>query len=174
MRTIPATIMATGILLITIAGAQAFAQNPPGNDSDVEVPAAPIPMTCRSQSNDSQVITDDAEFKKLLAKVDREYCSDARNLKIDFQKYSLIAVQIDADCRANVSLRVTKNAETKSYNVTVSEKYGGCRGTDLHNRWVLVEKLPAGYTVQFKIVSDRNRSEQQRQGKEKSGVLSLF
>jgi hypothetical protein len=148
-----AQLFVLAFLLVALPGTDSFAQNPDATQ-EVELTLIPIDSKCRSDFDKPQAINSEDELKALVNKHGRSDC-DAANLQIDFEKYTLLAVTIFADCHAWVHLRAVKNAEKKLYQVTVFEKYGGCRGMSLHNRWALVEKLPTGFTVEFKSVSDR-------------------
>lgn len=137
------------MVLCLILSAVAAAQNPAVNSQAVEVPITDVELGCRPQWRNPLIIGNDQALQKALDEGSTNYCKLDRNLKIDFEKYTLILLTEFADCQAMIDARVTKDTAKKLYVVTLEEKYGGCRGMTAHNFSFLVEKLPPGYSVQF-------------------------
>jgi hypothetical protein len=137
--------MATSLAVI-LAAAAALAQNPAAGQ--VEVPITGVSSKCKTMWLTPLIVNDQQAFEKVFD--EKAFgCEDDRKLKIDFQKYTFIALTKFADCQAMVSVRVTKNAEEKLYIVTVESKYGGCRAMTPHNRVFLLDKVPADYSIRF-------------------------
>jgi hypothetical protein len=124
-------------------------QNPAANLQEIEVPITDVELGCRPQWRHPLIIGDDQAMQKALDEGSTNYCRLNRNLKIDFQKYTLILLTEFADCQAMIHARVTKDTAKKLYVVTLEEKYGGCRGMTAHSFSFLVEKLPPDYSVHF-------------------------
>lgn len=143
-------LVAAAVLLT----AAAFAQNFAASEQDVAVPITEVSLECKTVWFEQLVINDQQALDKVLDKQRSVGCDDDKKLKIDFQKYTFIALTKFADCQAWVSVRVTKNTEKKLYVVIVESKYGGCRGMTPHNRTFLLEKVPSDYSVRFEKLRD--------------------
>src|SRR5882672_3432578 len=139
--------LAITLLAVPLA-ATTLSQNPAAGSS-VEVSYTSVTLKCKTMWFEPLVINDRKTLEETLDKQKSIGCVEDKRLTIDFQKYTLIALTKFADCNAMVSTRVTKNAETKEYIVTVESEYGGCRGMSPHNRAFLLEKMPADYSVRF-------------------------
>jgi len=129
--------------------AAATAQNPAINSQEIEVPIIEVELGCHPYWRDPLIIGNDQALQKALDQGSTNFCKLDRNLKIDFQKYTLILLTEFADCQAMIHARVTKYTARKLYVVTLEEKYGGCRGMTGHSFSFLVEKLPPDYSVRF-------------------------
>ena len=83
----------------------------------------------------------------------RESCLE--NLEnIDFDRFSLLGMNINSGyCRRPLELRhqVFKDDFNQKYllSITYKEPRGVCRAISSYDLWILVPKLPAGYTVDF-------------------------
>ena len=140
---------ATGTMLVAVLlAATASAQNPTNDSQGVEVPITGVSSTCKAEWFKPLVVNDQQAFEKVF---DEKVfgCKDDKKLKIDFQKYTFIALTKFADFQAMVGVRDTKNTEEKLYIVTVESKYGGCRAMTPHNRAFLLDKVPADYSIRF-------------------------
>jgi len=136
------------MLVAVLLAATASAQNPTNDSQGVEVPITGVASTCKAAWFKPLIVNDQEAFKKVFD--ERVFgCKDDKKIKIDFQKYTFIALTKFADCAAFVGVRVTKNTQEKLYIVTVESKYGGCRGMTPHNRPFLLDKVPADYSIRF-------------------------
>jgi hypothetical protein len=133
------------LVLIAVAAAQNLAVN----SQEVEVPITDVELGCHPEWRNPLIIGDNQALQKALGEGSTNYCKLDRNLKIDFQKYTLILLTEFADCQAMIYARVTKDTAKKLYVVTLEEKYGGCRGMTPHSFSFLIEKLPPDYSVHF-------------------------
>ena len=143
--------MVLSLVLIAVAAAQ----NPAVNSQENEVPITDVELGCHPYWRNPLIIGDNQALQKALDEGSTNYCKLNRNLKIDFQKYTLILLTEFADCQAMIHARVTKDTAKKLYVVTLEEKYGGCRGMTGHSFSFLIEKLPPDYSVHF---ADSKRS----------------
>ncbi|HBB98109.1 MAG TPA: hypothetical protein DC054_22220 [Blastocatellia bacterium] len=137
------------MVLSMVLIAAAAAQNPAADLQEVEVPTTDVEMGCHPEWRNPLIIGDNQALQKALDEGSTNYCKLDRNLKIAFQKYTLILLTEFADCQAMIHARVTKDTAKKLYVVTLEEKYGGCRGMTPHSFSFLVEKLPPDYSVHF-------------------------
>ena len=137
------------MVLSLVLSAAAATRNPGASLQEVEVPITDVELGCHPQWRNPLIIGDNQALQKAIGEGSTNYCKLDRNLKIDFQKYTLILLTEFADCQAMIHARVTKDMAKRLYVVTLEEKYGGCRGMTGHSFSFLVEKLPPDYSVQF-------------------------
>ena len=137
------------MVLSLILSAAAAAQNGAANSQEVEVPITDVELGCRPEWRKPLIIGDNQALRKALDEGSTNYCKLNRNLKIDFEKYTLILLTEFADCQAMIHARVMRDRAKKLYVVALEEKYGGCRGMTAHSFSFLVEKLPPDYSVHF-------------------------
>jgi hypothetical protein len=137
------------IIFSLVLIANAAAQQPSANLQEVEVPITDVELGCHPAWRNPLIIGDNQALQKALGEGSTNYCKLDGNLKIDFQKYTLILLTEFADCQAMIYARVTKDTAKKLYVVTLEEKYGGCRGMTAHSFSFLIEKLPPDYSVRF-------------------------
>jgi hypothetical protein len=126
-------------------------RNSPPHSQDTEVPIVKhLDLGhCASFWSDEVVINDQATFKKLIEENKSGQCENQKDVKIDFAKYTILGVNVFADCHTAISLKVIKHDKARVYEFIAREKYGGCRGMDVFSEFVLVEKLPENYSVKF-------------------------
>ena len=106
---------------------------------------------------DNFVIRTEAEFQVEIRKDARpDYCT--KNLeKIDFEKNSLLGININSGyCRipAGLEYKVVKEENNRKYIFKISyiDPQGSvCRALSSYNLWVLVPKIPDGFEVEFEI-----------------------
>lgn len=137
------------MVLSVVLIATAATDNPAANLQEVEVPITDVELGCHPEWRNPLIIGDNQALQKAIGEGSTNYCKLDRNLKIDFQKYTLILLTEFADCQAMIYPRVTKDPAKKLYVVTLEETYGGCRGMTPHSFSFLMEKLPPDYSVQF-------------------------
>jgi hypothetical protein len=103
-------------------------------------------------------VIDEEKFKKILA--DKECASLEKALKVDFTKHTLLAFGFGGDCFGSAKVKVFRHDAAKKYNVRIKNIWGGCRAAGSFQAWLLIEKIPAGYAVEFSYiqVNDRNAS----------------
>jgi hypothetical protein len=102
------------------------------------------------------IIGDQATFLKTVRNdASREFC--LKNLeKIDFDEHTLIGLELNTGyCETPVGLtsKAFRNDAEKRYIVKIGflEPNEPCRARSQYDFWLLVPKLPAGYTVKFDI-----------------------
>ena len=95
-------------------------------------------------------IVDEAGLKPLLG---RKACAEElRSLDIDFAKHTLIAWSARSDCHMRVRTRVFRSEIEKKYLVIINNIYGGCRAAGFRSGWIILDKIPAGYSLEMKEV----------------------
>lgn len=99
--------------------------------------------------NEDAVI-DEEKFKKILADKECSYLENA--LEVDFAKQTLIGFSIGGDCFMRTSTKVFRRDETKKYNVRIKNIWGGCRAGGWVQGWLVIEKIPADYAVEFTVI----------------------
>ena len=149
MNKILRTLFSGSMVLSLIVIAAGAGQNLAVNSQEVEVPTTDVELGCHPEWRNPLIIGDNQALQKAIGEGSTNYCKLDRNLKIDFQKYTLILLTEFADCQAMIHPRVTKDTARKLDVVTLEEKYGGCRGMTSHSLSFLVEKLPPDYSVHF-------------------------
>jgi len=93
---------------------------------------------------------DEAKLKPLLQ---RKECADSlKDLKVDFAKHSLIGWDAHSDCHMGVRTKVFRSDTEKKYLVIVNNIYGGCRAGGSRSGWIVIDKIPEGYTFDMKEV----------------------
>ena len=81
-------------------------------------------------------------------------CQNAQLPYIDFSQYTLLCNKIETTCARSVSQKVEKDDTNKKYiySITIDDRWCGMTRKYKGNAcWVLVPKLPIGYTVDFTI-----------------------
>jgi len=129
-------------------------RNSSSDPQGVAVPFTEVSLQCKTMWFEPLVVNDRQAFEKAFEKQQSAGCEVDRKLKIDFQKYTFIALTKSADCQARVSVRVTKNIPEKVYVVTIDSEYGGCRGLTPHNRGLVVDKVPTDFSIRFENLKD--------------------
>lgn len=99
------------------------------------------------------VVRNEAEYEKLafhfLSKTD---CEASTVPDIDFEAYSLLGVLSVTDCNSIYSREVVELHEVKQFIYSVNVEWAGsCDGLVTQRNWVLVPKIPEGYTVNFYV-----------------------
>jgi len=80
-------------------------------------------------------------------------CDTAQLPEIDFNHYDLLTKKTSGSgCGASYSREVIKDDNNKTINYNIQVTYNGmCEKLIISRNWVLVPKIPDGYTVNFKV-----------------------
>ena len=92
-------------------------------------------------------VYDEDAFKKLAADKNCSYASE--KLKVDFKKHTLIGYEARGDCFIHADAEVFRSDKTKTYSVKIRNVWGGCRAGGSFEGWLVIEKIPPGYKVEF-------------------------
>ncbi|MEZ5429510.1 MAG: hypothetical protein R2747_24915 [Pyrinomonadaceae bacterium] len=105
------------------------------------------------------VITGEADYRRAIRNdASRGRCLEETE-KIDFTEESLLGVEFSSGyCRRphGLSFQTIRDDSRKKYILSVSYTDPGgqvCRALSRYALWVLVPKLPAGYSVDFEITA---------------------
>lgn len=95
-------------------------------------------------------IVDEAMLKPLM---ERKECADEiKALAVDLKKETLIAYRVGGDCHMSIRHKLFRNDDEKKLLLVVNNLYGGCRAGGSRKGWIVLDKLPADYTLDIKIV----------------------
>ena len=95
------------------------------------------------------VIDDSSSYRQLQVE---NKCSSYTFPFIDFSQHTLLGKFASGKCKVKFYREVLKNDQSKTYNYTVYIRdKGWCKAEAQNMNWVLVPKLPQGYTVVFHI-----------------------
>lgn len=90
-------------------------------------------------------------YKELFEKIkEKEECSYLDLLKIDFSKHTLISYRVGGDCFMTVTTDVFRDDEAKTYTVQINNYWGRCRAGGRFEGWLVIEKIPTDYKIDFK------------------------
>ena len=74
---------------------------------------------------------------------------DTKPREVNFNEFSMVCNSSWADGSANFSYQVLKDTLAQSIEVHIVEHYGGGRGMNVFNHWLLIPKIPECYSVKF-------------------------
>lgn len=105
---------------------------------------------------DGNKIYDAEGLKKLATQKD---CSIANVLKVDFAKEDLLGYRVGGDCFITAEAKVFRNDAKKNYEVRIFNYWGGCRAGGSFVGWLVIDKIPKDYNLEFKeiLVEERNK-----------------
>jgi len=99
---------------------------------------------CRAEGN--LIIADAQKFKEIAAD---PKCRLLAMMDVDLTKQTLIGFHAGGDCFIEASARVFRNETEKKYTVRVKNIWGGCRAAGTFQGWLLIEKIPPNFRVEF-------------------------
>ena len=105
-------------------------------------------------SSGNHIINSFTELKAMQTKFysnPSDTCHQAELPNIDFEKYTLLGYYKEASgCSLGYQPKVRKSIIRKKYIYKVKvNSSGNCAKLDFSSNWILVPKLPKGYTVKF-------------------------
>lgn len=103
-------------------------------------------------------VFDEAALQKLFT---IPKCEDSiKAMNLDLSRQTLVGYSVGGDCHMRVSVRTFRSDRDKKYLTIINNIYGGCRAGGWRSGWIILDKMPAGYTLEVKEV----RVERIRQG----------
>ncbi|GAB3642928.1 hypothetical protein GCM10027423_35640 [Spirosoma arcticum] len=79
-------------------------------------------------------------------------CTNFQPEPVDFSKYTLLGNYAQGGCDVAFTRNVIRDDTRKKYVYTVTvREAGACKKLGFSMNWVLVSKLPVGYSVDFKV-----------------------
>ncbi len=97
----------------------------------------------------SYIINSDLEYQELslLANSNQTICQFEN---INFNNYSLLGKSVWASCKYKLNRNVTEDKANNKYIYTIELKEcGSCSDLTKIDNWVLVPKIPTGYSIDF-------------------------
>ena len=136
------------ILSIIILSSCRCANNP--DSTKTRLFCLPVPMGQYRTLIDSFIITSQAEYDSAISYIKGKHTwIDTEPRKVNFDDFSLVCDNSWADGSANFSYQILKDTLAQSIEVHIIEHYGGGRGMNVFNHWLLIPKIPEGYSVKF-------------------------
>ena len=132
-------------------GFSATAQISEKTVNEVEVPALRKFGSKNSGCFTQNHVVDEAMFKRLIAdsNIKKDCVEMYKSLGVDFAKQTLISYRAGGDCFLRVTARVFRNDKRKTYTVRIRNRWGGCRAGGSFHGWLVIEKIPSTYKVEF-------------------------
>jgi hypothetical protein len=87
------------------------------------------------------------DFWKILA--DARCTNLRKTLEVDFEKQTLISFNVRGDCFVSAVAKIFRSDAEKKYTVKIRKRWGGCRAAGSYQRWLVIEKIPNDYRVEF-------------------------
>ncbi|MEX2588999.1 MAG: hypothetical protein WD334_02265 [Chitinophagales bacterium] len=103
---------------------------------------------------DHYQIEDTAVYDSLISELSNEFLCDSSSFpSIDFSKHALLGLWADGGgCSINFYRTAGDERSAKKYVYTVTvQECGFCEMYGFSYNWVLVPKLPPGYSVKFQV-----------------------
>lgn len=95
-------------------------------------------------------VLDEARLEKIKADTVNKNCPFIdKTLNVDLAKQTLITYHARGDCFIRVTAGVFRDDAAKKYTVRIKNIWGGCRAAGAFQGWLMIEKVPPGYTVDF-------------------------
>jgi len=92
------------------------------------------------------------EAKLAALRRDARCAESIKGLDFDHTKHTLIGWSARSDCHMSVRSKVFRSEKEKKYLVIINNIYGGCRAGGSRSGWIVIDKMPAGYTLEMKEV----------------------
>jgi hypothetical protein len=103
---------------------------------------------------DEYVITNDSLYQELLT-IEKPICDNYTLPEIDFATYTLLGKYTVSDGEVKYYKReVIKDEGSSKYIYKIYMKCKNNNKAEISMNWVLVPKLPAGYSVEFTVNKD--------------------
>lgn len=109
------------------------------------------PFFC-TPSDNSLVSAD--ELDKLWS---HERCAEFEKPNADFSKESLLAYRAGGDCHMRLMIDVLVDRPARKYLVEIVNIWGGCRAGGRRAGWLVIERVPEGYSVDFREIQIGDR-----------------
>jgi len=136
------------IFIIFIFSYPIFAEPTDSTFTDIEF--LPIDLGHYGHLIDSTIIRSQAEYDSLTSMLrEKHFWLKEEPPEIDFEYFTLIGDESFADGSATFSYQVLKDTLDQFINVHVVEHYGGGRGMNVFDHWLLIPKVPDDYSVKF-------------------------
>ena len=68
---------------------------------------------------------------------------------LNLKQNTLVGASFYADCMATHDFKGHTSPDSKTYIIDVKEHNGHCANSNMHDYWLLIPKLPKGYTAEL-------------------------
>ncbi|MEO6393065.1 MAG: hypothetical protein ABIP75_14550 [Pyrinomonadaceae bacterium] len=147
------TLLLIAMGLVAAGSITVLAQLPEGY---IEVPSQRgIPMQGLGSGIAPCSIGEDGVYdkEKLQKLFFRKECEDSvKALDLDLSKQTLVGYSVGGDCHMHVRIRTYRSDKDKKYLTIINNIYGGCRAGGGRSGWIILDKMPDGYTLVVKEV----------------------
>jgi hypothetical protein len=92
------------------------------------------------------------EAKLAALRKDAKCAESIKALNFDHTKHTLIGWSAQSDCHMSVRSKVFRSETEKKYLVIINNIYGGCRAGGGRSGWIVIDKIPEGYSFEMKEV----------------------
>ncbi len=145
------TALRTALFVLTLLVTMSCAKSPrcSGDDSNKGIIESEVLIGCEpAVTEDGYLITNQREYEALFDTAGQLFpCSLP---EIDFSKHSVLGLQTSGQCQTKTIHEVEKVEKDKKYHYCcVMKSCGTCKSLVISFNWVLVPKLPDGWTVTF-------------------------
>ncbi|REJ75327.1 MAG: hypothetical protein DWQ47_07530 [Acidobacteria bacterium] len=79
-----------------------------------------------------------------------ERCENESSPEVEFDKQSLLSYRVGGDCMMKVAIDIQAVRSERKYLVFIENTWGGCRAGGVRRGWIVTEKIPDGYSVEFR------------------------
>lgn len=125
----------------------AYAQAPKSAETDIKITQK---LNIRRHGHwgnrEASSVIDEQTFKDLLTQKEN---AALQYLKIDFSTQTLFVVTVRGDCFVRSSVTLTRDDAAKKYLCRVTKIYGGCRAAGTMQSWIVIDKIPPEYRLEF-------------------------
>ena len=90
-------------------------------------------------------IYDDEKLKPLLA--NPKCVERLRALNFDHKTQTLIHYSAGGDCHMRLRTKIFRSDTDKKYLLVINNVYGGCRAGGSREGWMVIDKIPEGYSL---------------------------
>ena len=136
------------ILSTIILSSCLSAENP--DSTKILLFCLPIPMGQYRTLDYSSVITTQTEYDSVISVMKEKHkWINTEPRQVNFDEFSLVYNGGMADGSATFSYQVLKDTLAHSIEVHIIVHYGGGRGMNFFNHWLLIPKIPEDYSVKF-------------------------
>lgn len=92
------------------------------------------------------------EAKLAALRKDAKCAESIKALNVDHTKHTLIGWSAHSDCHMGVRTKIFRSETEKKYLVIINNIYGGCRAGGSRSGWIVIDKIPKGYSFEMKEV----------------------
>jgi len=144
------TILMLFIFLLPVSILKAQTSSSKNDSIKIEILNHVTIKNCNLPIWDSLILIDDsASFNTFVKSAE---CRDFDRPKVDFSKYSIIALYTFADCAASFNVEAVKYEQQKMIHFIIKNFYGGCAGMSTFANFITIDKIPADYRISKDVI----------------------